>query len=570
MKSYSYVQIAVLAIAFGLASAPLAHSQSVSLPREISQQLDPFESHRLNQADQQFAQRNYSAARAAYDAFLLEFPDSIAVPYAVYQKGHSLQLENRRFEAIRVYQEVIDYFPDDLVFASSALYRIGEAHEQNGDMARALAAWRRLVDDEGYRAQPMAAPALNKVATQLSSEGRHDEAARYYRMVAVQFNRQHNNASRDAMNRVLDHYTRTNPNRQVLREFFDEIGGFGHNPATLPAGDERERMFWSQLFNIIARNDRFNDAQLRQRQAYFKYWADQMGNAHPDWDHFQINRINFRFAADGNEQRRTADLDRLFARGESNNQRALRWMTEFAENEEKAREYFGKIEGNRLDFDQSRQLLRLAAHTIRNRDLTQAVVRKLPLRQLDDNQKLTLANENWQQDIAAVRTILQSTENKDFGRFHLLRFYNARGDHQAGLPLAEEVIVVPEYASMANFYKGELLTRANRFEDAIAAFRLSEHHPHSLWRIADNYVRLGDPDRAIQQLREIENFFKDSSPEAALRIARVHRDVGDQQQYIASLRGILQKYPESTQSRTAHVELERLGVRTGGGLDAES
>jgi TolA-binding protein len=67
----------------------------------------------------------------------------------------------------------------------------------------------------------------------------------------------------------------------------------------------------------------------------------------------------------------------------------------------------------------------------------------------------------------------------------------------------------------------------------------------------------------------VENFFKQHAPEAALRVAGVYKRFNLRDQHIAALRAVLKKYPKSGQSNAAHLELEKLGVRIGGGVDAD-
>ena len=75
-------------------------------------------------------------------------------------------------------------------------------------------------------------------------------------------------------------------------------------------------------------------------------------------------------------------------------------------------------------------------------------------------------------------------------------------------------------------------------------------------------------EQALQQLHEIENFFQDQAPEAALRIAHLYQD--DRQKNITLLRAVLTKYPKSGQSSTAYQELRAMGVPIRkGGVDAE-
>ena len=115
----------------------------------------------------------------------------------------------------------------------------------------------------------------------------------------------------------------------------------------------------------------------------------------------------------------------------------------------------------------------------------------------------------------------------------------------------------------------ELHERRNELDDAIKAYRVTNREPDSLFRIADCMRRQKKSTEAIAQLKEIEGFFAPQAPEAALRIAWIYRDNKEEKQFIAALRGILKKYPRSGQSNTAHLELERRGVKMGGGVDAD-
>ena len=116
--------------------------------------------------------------------------------------------------------------------------------------------------------------------------------------------------------------------------------------------------------------------------------------------------------------------------------------------------------------------------------------------------------------------------------------------------------------------KAELLQEQKKFQEAILSYQSADRPPATLYRIADCYLSMGKVDQCVAQLREIESFFKNDASEAALRIAFVYRK-RDSKQYIACLRGIMAKYPASKQSNTAHEELERMGVKIGGGVDAK-
>jgi tetratricopeptide (TPR) repeat protein len=157
----------------------------------------------------------------------------------------------------------------------------------------------------------------------------------------------------------------------------------------------------------------------------------------------------------------------------------------------------------------------------------------------------------------------------------LLRFCHWRAQKrersgaEKGLALAAALVTIPQYAKEVWWMKAEILQSINKFAEAISAFQSADSPPRTLWKIADCYVALGKREQAIAQLREVENFFQNEASQAAWRIACIYREAGDQKQYVAQMRGVLKRYPKSKESSSAHRELERLGFKIGGGVDAE-
>ncbi|MEK6237593.1 MAG: hypothetical protein N2C14_23040, partial [Planctomycetales bacterium] len=117
--------------------------------------------------------------------------------------------------------------------------------------------------------------------------------------------------------------------------------------------------------------------------------------------------------------------------------------------------------------------------------------------------------------------------------------------------------------------KAEFHDSKKEYAKAITAYQNCQNLPENLWRISHCHIRLKKPDSAVAQCREIEQFFPKHAPRAALQIAHVYRDVSEKKKYILSLRGVLKKYPKSNESKQAHLELEKQGVRSGGGVDAD-
>jgi RNA polymerase sigma-70 factor (ECF subfamily) len=107
----------------------------------------------------------------------------------------------------------------------------------------------------------------------------------------------------------------------------------------------------------------------------------------------------------------------------------------------------------------------------------------------------------------------------------------------------------------------ELLAREREAEEPVLAERLVA--------LEKCLAKLGKLEPAVAQLREVENFFTDVAPEAALRTAYLYRDAGIKEKYVRSLRGVLKRYPKSGESSQAHQRLEEMGLPIGGGVDAE-
>ena len=55
-----------------------------------------------------------------------------------------------------------------------------------------------------------------------------------------------------------------------------------------------------------------------------------------------------------------------------------------------------------------------------------------------------------------------------------------------------------------------------------------------------------------------------------MRRAYLYRDAKMEEQYVAGLRYIMNKYPKSSESSTAHVELQKMGIATGGAVAADN
>lgn len=570
------------ALGAGVASADLGHHAEVSFPDKAYERLDPFEAHSLKQADAAFPndpkRRSVKALReaaAAYDAFIAEFPRSKAVPHALLRKARCLHLEDKRFEAIKAYTEVLDYFPNDLPFAAPALYYIGAAHWQNGDVDKALKAWAEMAEDEDYSQSRFAATAINQLADALAKRDRRDEAVRYWRQVAVDFRTSNQDAARDAMNRVIHHYIRVSPDEPELREFYKEVHTFDHRPTKVEGEVIDSGEYWNEVRKRVWDYGRFNDQQVQQRRRYFAYWAEQFEGRFPDWDDYQLSLAGFYRQADGDEAAWIKRVDEQFERKAEPDDysRVIKWIEIYQHHPQKVDAYYQKLDFAKMSNGQIESLMDLAYGKLDNPQLGKRVFGKLRLDKMSDEQRAKLARSMWYRDAEAVERVCQSFDDKDRGRIELLRFYaNPRTRHvQKGLELAEQVIGSPRYANEGYWHKAQLHKANKQYREAIASFQTfrpeNEGDPANLFEIADCYMKMGKLESAVQQLGEIEAFFKKHASKAAYRTALYYEQADVKDKYIASLRAVMKKYPKSHESRQVHHRLEKMGLRIGGGVD---
>lgn len=72
-----------------------------------------------------------------------------------------------------------------------------------------------------------------------------------------------------------------------------------------------------------------------------------------------------------------------------------------------------------------------------------------------------------------------------------------------------------------------------------------------LYIAAECHARLGDVPAAVSELREIENFYKGEGSKAAMRMATLYHEAKKEYRYVAELRRLVKRYPESKEAKEA-------------------
>lgn len=542
----------------------------VEFTNEDYKRLDTFEAHRLTKADQVFAKGEYRQAFSEYDSFILEFPQSKALSYALLRKARCLHLDNKRYEAIKAYQEVLDYFPNVIQYAAPAIFYTGQAHWENSSDEKAVNTWAKMAADKEYSQHPLGAVAFVELADYLWKQDKPGDAARYYEQVAVTFRARSADAANNAIRRVVEYYIRVKPDEPALRAFYAKVKTFGNRPEVVTGEVAANRDYWQQIQGAIQQYAQFAQDQQNLRDRYYEYWAKAMDGKFLDWDDFQINVADYHLAYEKDPKKWMERLDRQYNANQKagDNVRTMRWMRAYREHKSKVTEYYQKLDFAKMSAAQLIDLMQFAYDEMNDAGMGRSLYGRLPFSSLSDGQKAELGKYFWKKQPDQAKDLFMMMADKEAGKMELLRCYAQDRNLKEGMPLAEDMTKSPTFSKEALQVKADLLFAGKLFDKAIPAYQMVDNPPNNLWKIADCYVALGKVDAAIGQLREVENFFRQHNAEAALRIAHVYGRVGMRDQQIAALRNVLKKYPKSNQSSAAHQELEKMGVRIGGGMDA--
>lgn len=567
--------VALLAAFFVAAAGP---AQDVDLAPDDQKQTDPFEAHSLAKADKSFREKQYRAAAAEYDSFILEFPQSRVLSYALFRKARAIDLDNKRFEAIGKYKEVLDYFPNAVAYAAPALYFMGLCYAQTGDPENAVKSWTELVQDPDYRRNFLAAAALNMLAENYLKQKDPETAMLCYEQVVTDFRAANPDAAANAMWRVIEYRMKTKPNEPQLRAFYTRVQGFDREAQKLDGEPGASPLYWNFVrANVRRYGPSFDAPQAEERNKFYKYWADAMEGKFIAMDDFQIDLADFRFAYENDPEKRAKRLDAHFVKYQKpeDYDRVIRWLTLYPGNKAKLNEYYGKLDLSRLK-PASMEKLVFALLEQKENDMARNAFDKLSFTGMDDGGRAGFLARMWGNErtragfaVLPLERLLESFADKENGAMIMLRYYFLLGDAKRGMPLAEKLVSSPRFATDALFIQGEFLFTAREFEKAIPKFQQANNPATNMFRIAECFVRLGKVDNAVVTLTEVENFFQKDAPRAALTIANYYRDAGLSDKRVAALRAVMKKYPGSPESSAAHQDLEKLGIKIGGGVDAD-
>lgn len=591
--------------------------------------LDTFEAHQLQQCDKAFSKGNYREAAVDYNSFILEFPRSEAIPYALLRKGRCLQQDNKKYKAITEYEEILDYFPNVIRYAAAAKFYIGQCHWENGDYKPAIKTWAEMVEDKDYRKHDLAGTAYKHLADNQAKLKEWDEAVKYWKQVVLHFRGKVNRRDyHEAVHAIRNHYIRRTHDERKLREWYLNSGGTDGHGEIQETDIEKNFDYWNHVRSWAWHYGRFKEHQRAEEKQHFDYWSGVLRPHFPRHDDYQINVAQMRLKATRDHDEYLGRIDEIFEAGENknnHNQRIIEFLSYLEGYSRKAREYIEKVDWKAMDGKKSMDLLVTLAD-IQELELAKAVYPKIKVEKLAWNDRMELLKTTWSrlgaQEMAknvwrrlALRKepakhkiqvgdyfIRKSDElalasygmlkDEKLAAYKRLEMYHTLccvGGHLArltteryekGLENGEVAVQLEGKSHEAWRMIGELHEAAKEWQKAIESYRRiaitgDKHNLEAFFDIARCYKNWGKLQQAIQQLRELEVVaFGSGNPGTAAQAVWVqstyYRDFNRDELENKHLWYIMHKYTDTKAASSAHRRLEEKGLPIKGGMDKEA
>jgi len=269
------------------------HASDPDYPKAKRAKMGKYEQHSLKRADDLYKAKKYEQAAAQYEAYVQEFRKSKAATYCEFRKARCKHLGGEPEEGIKAYNEFLDYFGEVVEYAVPALHYIGECHMKMHDTDKAMEIWTEMIEDEDYKKHSLSGDACRSLIDQLNKRRKYTEMMKRLHHCATYYRKINPNQARYCMNWYIAVYIRSNPDEPKLREFYREVQSFEPNPRAIAkdADVTKDKLYWKRIWEKVWHESRhFNKIQVKEKQAYFKYWAETFAkykDLHKDWKEFQ-------------------------------------------------------------------------------------------------------------------------------------------------------------------------------------------------------------------------------------------------------------------------------------------
>ncbi len=549
-------------------AAPQA-GQEIAYPSAAFSKLDTFEGLNLEDADKLYLKKDFKGAYAAYKAYSFEFSKSKALPYVLLRMGRCLHQLGKRFEAIKGYQDVVDYFPDEVVYSAAALYYIGVCHGENGDDNKKLAVWARLVKDDDYVNQPDSGTALAFLGGAMEKLGKFEEATEYRWRTAVTFVQANPQAAQVARWAVIAHYVTRTPNHEKLKEFYVAASGFDGQGRKTDAPQDDPRYWHTVLSTALDMQGKPED-----KQSVCSYWSAKMGDRFTDDDTLRKRWFDVQFVHEKDPAAWAKRMEKQFTQKPITLGRVIQWCEYYGRDSKRRSAFFAQqsksVTAN-LKFAEKMSLMEQLRRQGMDEEV-QSMIRMFNLQGLNDDEIKTyaffVAGYQGEEEVLRLLTRIKDSMSATKARFdyYLARTHRNRPFQEKALAEIPALKKEPKYAGQSLLWtEAELLRGLGRYEEAIKAYQTANRQPDSTWGVTDCLEALKRYPEAIRNVQGLESVGGAVAAQACFRVADIYRASGDKGKEVDQLRLVLRRYPKSKESSVAHQRLESYGVKIMGG-----
>lgn len=571
----------LLVLACSLAAADRGVTEPV-LSDEVRASLGETEGRALKKADDIFFGRDkaaqktrYRLASPAYKAFCEEFPQvhQAAICYAIYQEGRAYQLDNKRTEARARYDDILEFFPNEVAFAAAAAWFKGQSHQDDGDTELAMRAWAVIAKDASYRKQPVAGRAIVELAGWTWKQGKLDQATEYFRDVAKTFRKANPEAAKQAIAKVVEYFVRYKPDFPALMTFAAEVQGLGDHPAKLAAEPMEDAEIWRTLRDRIRRLADFPPEQAEQRKGHFAYWAGQMDGKRLSDDDFHKDRNDFLLEVEGDQAAWSKRLDEQYQKHQKqgDNARTLKWIGWHKGDKAKIQEYYGKLVFESMSFAQLFSLAQIIYEQVGG-EMGMLVIQKIRLDSIQDGERAELAKFLYKKDPKAVIAIVASfasAEDGDRCWFDLVSTDETVSlDDKAAA--AAKLSTSEKHNAQVQWAMGDIYEKAHKYDLAIGSYYASNKVPDMGYAAARCHFSAGKVDSCLAELSAIETSLRSTEGGRAAFTRAQYLDKAKRvEERNATLYRIQREYKHTEWTPKAHAWAEKLGLPQVIGSDEE-
>ena len=545
---YRKIPFAVLLFALVVPVATAAESWTWRMPHEYYQNLNFEKRASIDRARDAFiraedAQRHnkpvpdqipmFRAAANEWKKFQVQFEFDAVDPvedavnaYVLFMQAYSLQGARDRNTAVKLYNELIDLFPDETWLTPAAQYMIGKNYLDNGEANRAKRVFEEMLDNPAMADHPLISAACRYLGDYYWREGKYAQATEFWKQGTDKKYKEIAKSDYDAQrNYLIDSYALLGKWSSLTSYLLDELDE-KNVEARVKAVIDVENRFqswwardqWKKWYWEL----RWPEGKENERKKAEKVFDEGLCKWHEglkptftaadcEWQ-WAMRTFRYRHAWSVKEAHKMVSVLTKLLKSSPKKDK-----------EERAKEFINALNDFQM-FDEARIVLPLIEATVPRLWMTY---------EIDQRAK------NYDACVLTLQTIIANVD---------------------------PAISLEGKKRLAWLYKD----RIRDYEKAIKLYQDISDPPRTLWDIQYCYRQMGQKAKAYAILEEIA-FFPEQKAAAYWKMGEYYKDDGEKEKAIACYRRLLSQ-PElkkSNESSWAHQRLEAWGIATGGGVGSE-